>query len=103
MRLAGKFIIVLSITIVAALTSCSVGNKNIPDPNGVGNVDTTGTIGQFYLNVTGDTSYLLTILAVDTVYLDSFIVAGEDATTRDQLVFATKSSSPGIYYTEQAP
>ncbi len=102
MRFAGKFTIVLLVAIVAALSSCKVGNKDIPDPTGT-NVDTTGTVGNFYLNVTGDTSYLLNILAVDTVHLDSFVVAGEDATTRDQLVFATKRADPGIYYTEQAP
>ncbi len=103
MRFAGKFIIVLLVAIVAALSSCSVGNKDIPDPNGTGTVDTTGTIGSFYLNVTGDTTYLLNILAVDTVVLDSFVLAGADATTRDQIVFATNSINPGIYYTEQAP
>jgi hypothetical protein len=94
---------VLTGVIALLLSACSVDNKNIPDPGGNINVDTTGTIGSFYLNVSGDTSYVLNIVAVDTVAQDSFGVAGADVTTRDEILFSTAKAEPGIYYTEQSP
>lgn len=85
------------------LSACSVDNKNIPDPGGNIGVDTTGTIGSFYLNVSGDTSYILNIVATDTVAQDSFGVAGADLSTRDEIVFTTAKADVGTYYTEQSP
>lgn len=85
------------------VSACSVDNKSIPDPGGNIVVDTTGTLGSFYVNVSGDTTYVLNIVASDTVARDSFGVAGADLTTRDEIVFATASPNPGVYYTEQSP
>lgn len=85
------------------ISSCSVDNKTIPDPDGGIIVDTTGTLGTFIFNVSGDTSYQLTVVAVDTLVQDSLLVAGADVTIRDQIVFSTAKAEPGTYYTEQAP
>ncbi|MCC6571722.1 MAG: hypothetical protein IT274_08875 [Chitinophagales bacterium] len=95
--------VILSAIIAWMAVSCSVDNKSIPDPGGNIGVDTTGTIGTFFLNLTGDTSYLLTIVAVDTIVQDSLVVAGGDLTTKDQVVFSTAKAEPGTYYTEQSP
>lgn len=96
-------LIVLSLVIIAGISSCTVGNKVIPDPGGGGIVDTTGTIGTFYLNLTGDTSYLLTVVAVDTIVEDSLVVIGGDLTIKDQVLFSIAKAEVGTYYTEQSP
>lgn len=93
---------VLLLTFVAMISACSVNNKSIPDPGNV-NVDTSGTLGTFYVNVTGDSSYLLTVIAVDTIVQDSFTVIGGDFTRRDEIIFTTAQAVPGTYYTEQSP
>ncbi|MDB5227735.1 MAG: hypothetical protein JWN78_1928 [Bacteroidota bacterium] len=97
-----KYSFVLLLTLMAMISACSVNNKSIPDPGNI-NVDTTGALGTFYLNVTGDSSYLLTVVAVDTIVQDSFAVAGADFTRRDEVVFTTGQAVPGTYYTEQSP
>ena len=98
-----KYSFILLIAFLAIISACSVDNKSIPDPGGNIGVDTTGTLGTFYLNLTGDSSYLLTIVAVDTINQDSFAVAGADFTRRDEIVFSTAQAVPGTYYTEQSP
>ena len=98
-----KYCFILFLTVIAMLSGCSVDNKNIPEPGGNINVDTSGTLGIFYLNVTGDSSYLLTVIAVDTVVQDSLVVLGADAAIRDEIVFSTSKAVVGTYYTEQSP
>ncbi len=100
---AKQYSFFLTALISLVLFSCSVDNKNIPDPGGNLFVDTTGTLGSFYLNVSGDTSYTLNIIAVDTVVLDSLGVAGADPVSRDQIIFNTAKAEVGTYYTEQSP
>jgi hypothetical protein len=89
--------------LAAFAVSCSVDNKSIPDPGGNQPVDTTGVPGTFYLTVSGDTSYLLTIVAVDSIINDSLGIAGADLITRDQVIFNTAKAEAGTYYTEQSP
>lgn len=94
----------LFIAVIVAMTaSCSVDNKTIPDPGGNIPVDTSGNAGAFYLNVSGDTTYRMTIFGTGSLRNDSFIVLGADTTSKDQILFGTFKSEPGVYLTEQTP
>lgn len=103
-----KYSIIVSVLLVAVLSACSVGNKVIPDPFGSIPVDTTGSLGNFTMIVTGDTAFNINILSDSTLNQikdDSLIVIGADALTNTKvlLYFGTLSSEPGTYYTETAP
>lgn len=93
------FVLLISIGIAA----CSVDNKAIPDPGGNVIVDTSGNSGVFYLDISGDTAYRMTIIGAASISNDSFIVLGADSTTLDQVLFGTISITPGVYLTEQDP
>lgn len=99
-RLLKNFIVPFFLVLLSAISACTVRNKPIPDPNGNIGVDTTGNIGTFFLNVTGDTSYLLTINAVDTIINDSLLVIGADLTTQDQVIFTTASIDIDTFHTD---
>jgi hypothetical protein len=98
-----KYSFILLSTLVLIISACSVDNKSIPNPGGNIGVDTTAGTGTFYMNVTGDTSFVLTVVAVDTIIQDSLGVIGADLTTKDEIIFTTGKAEPGIYYVEQSP
>ena len=59
---------ILLALLVALVSACSVGNKVIPDPGGNSNVDTTNTsLNTFNIIVSGDTSFVMSILSVDSL------------------------------------
>jgi hypothetical protein len=97
-----NFSVVFVLSMIAGISACTVGNKAIPDPNGNIGVDTSGNIGTFFLNVTGDTSYLLTVVAADTVINDSLLIIGADLTTQDQVIFTTASTAIDTFYADQS-
>lgn len=96
--------------IATVISACSVGNKAIPNPGGVIGVDTSNTtLNKFQIIVTGDTSFVMNITAIDTLNSlvdDSLGVAGieMDGNKLAGLVgFKTYSSAPGTYLTELTP
>ena len=110
MNFTSRYYIVLLTIVVAALTSCSVGNKFIPDPGGNIGVDTTNTtLNSFKVYVTGDTSFTMNITTVDSlnnVVDDSLIVTGYELTGSSLtglFGFKTYSSDVGSYLTEGSP
>ncbi len=110
MNSSHKYYGLLLVIFIAALTSCSVGNKVIPDPGGITGVDTTNTtLNTFTVFVTGDTSFIMNITSIDslnTLEDDSLIIAGYElngTALAGLFGFKTYGSSPGTYLTEQAP
>jgi hypothetical protein len=110
MNFSSKYYGVLFALFVAILTSCSVGNKVIPDPGGNANVDTSNTtLNSFKVFVSGDTSFIMNIVTADslnTVKDDSLLVAGIELNgTALAGIFGLKtySSAVGTYLTEGAP
>lgn len=104
MNFSAKYYGFLFALLVAFISSCSVGNKEIPAPGGNIFVDTTGgTLGAFTVIISGDTTLNKTIYSDTTLNLvrnDSLIVGGVDALTNTSVLvyFATASSEPGVYY-----
>lgn len=83
--------------ILAGISSCSVGNKEIPDPTGNQIVDTSG-MSTINFDVSGDTSYSLQLkVYIDTVINGALLVSGTDYTTKDSVTFATLKDSVGTY------
>lgn len=110
MKFSFRYYILLFALTIAVLTSCSVGNKIIPDPGGISGVDTTNTtLNTFNLIVTGDTSFVMTVISVDslnTLENDSLIMTGFElngTVVVGAFGFKTYASAPGVYLTEGAP
>ncbi len=110
MNFASKYYSILFTFFIAILTSCSVGNKVIPDSAGNSDVDTTNTtLNSFKVYVTGDTSFVMTITTVDSINTlldDSLIVSGFElngAALAGLVGFKTYSSSADSYLVEGAP
>ncbi len=81
----------------AGISSCSVGNKEIPNPTGNQIVDTSG-MSTINLDVSGDTSYSLHLkIYADTVVNSVLLVSGTDYTTQDSITFATLKDTVGVY------
>ena len=102
-----NFYSILLLAFVAMVSSCSVGNKVIPDPGGNIIVDTTGSLGSFNLIVTGDTSYVVNLLSDTSSAVGNFIV--DDSLqvlglgTNTSVLFTTFKSEVGTYYVETSP
>ncbi|MEZ5025410.1 MAG: hypothetical protein R2739_02425 [Chitinophagales bacterium] len=99
---------ILFFLFTAMISACTVGNKIIPDPNGKTFVDTMGTLGNFTLIVTGDTSFTTNILSdsiLNVVKDDSLVVVGADSLVNTKIIvsFATASADTGTYLTETSP
>lgn len=105
--LFGVFSIILA-------TSCSVGNKNIPLPNGLNGdsvmIDTSSAlINKFQVVVTGDTSFIMSVSAPDSLISIKDDSVGVGALELNGAVlegffgFKTFASAPGEYPTETAP
>lgn len=101
---------ILLALLVALVSACSVGNKVIPDPGGNSNVDTTNTsLNTFNIIVSGDTSFVMSILSVDSlnsIQDDSLVMTGFElsgATVIGAFGFKTYASAPGEYLTEGSP
>lgn len=110
MNFSAKYYAILLTLFAAIMTSCSVGNKDIPDPGGNSTVDTTNTtLNSFKVFVTGDTSFVMTVSSIDslnTLEDDSLVVAGYELNGRTVsgiVGFKTFASSPGTYITEGSP
>lgn len=110
MNFTFRYYILLFALIVTVLTSCSVGNKYIPDPGGGIGVDTTNTsLNSFKVYITGDTSFTMNITTADslnTIIDDSLIVTGYEITGSSLtglFGFKTFSSAEGSYLTEGSP
>lgn len=98
---------ILFFAIAIFVSSCDVGNKVIPNPNGNTTVDINPVLGSLNLIVTGDTSYTATLLS-DTSSLignaivnDSLQILASDGT--NTLFFTTFKDTIGTYYTETSP
>ncbi|HQV78380.1 MAG TPA: hypothetical protein PLJ42_08855 [Chitinophagales bacterium] len=108
MRFKTNYLLAFLCSCAAIITSCSVGNKIIPDPFGRIPVDTTASLGSFTLIVTGDTAFntkIITDSTFNTIKDDSLIIVGADNLTATNvlLYFGTLSSEPGTYYVETTP
>ena len=97
-----------------AVSSCSVGNKDIPDPNGNISVDTSAA--GFIITVrdttdTKDSTYSVKILSDTSSIIgnrinnDTLEILGVDALTgtKHTVIFITYSSEPGSYPTDLTP
>jgi hypothetical protein len=102
-----KYYLVLLLIVTAIISSCSVGNKVIPDPAGNIVVDTSGTLGSLTLIVTGDTSFNVTLISDTSSAVGNFIVNDSlqiiGVETNSAILFSTADNVPGTYYTETAP
>ena len=110
MKSTSRYYTVLFALIAAILTSCSVGNKVIPDPGGNSGVDNTNTaLNTFNIIVSGDTSFIMSVTSIDslnTLEDDSLVVSGFEfsgTTVVGIFGFKTFASAPGVYLTEGAP
>jgi len=102
-----KYYIVLMLALASIASSCSVGNKVIPDPTGNIPVDTSGTLGSLNIIVTGDTNFNATLISDTSSTVGNFIVNDSiqiiGVETNAAILFSTFSSNVGTYYTETAP
>lgn len=110
MHFSFRYSFLLTLLFALIMSSCSVGNKFIPDPGGVTGVDTSNTtLNAFQVIVTGDTSFVMSIITADslnTISNDSLVVAGAEivGTALSGIVgFKTYGTEPGTYLTEGAP
>jgi len=111
MKVRFEYYFLVVVLLAAVLTSCSVGNKDIPTPGGANSgVDTSNTtLNSFQVIVTGDTSFIMNIFTADSLNSitdDSLVVAGAELNgTRLEGImgFKTFASAPGTYLTETAP
>lgn len=105
-----KYFLILLLGVMTTITSCSVGNKVIPDPAGNITVDTSGTLGSFNIIVTGDTNFTANLISDTTsnilgnyIFNDSIQIVGLSTDGNSVIGFSTFSSGVGTYYTETAP
>lgn len=104
-----KYYFVLILSIMAIISSCSVGNKVIPDPAGNISVDTTGILGSFNIIVTGDTSFTANLISDTSSVLGNFIVndsiqiIGSTTDASSIIGFSTYNSAVGTYYLDMSP
>ncbi|MFN8261684.1 MAG: hypothetical protein U0X41_12170 [Chitinophagales bacterium] len=110
MKAGSGHYMVLFAFLASVLTSCSVGNKDIPTPGGNSNVDTTSAaLNTFNMIVSGDTSFIMTITSIDslnTLQDDSLLISGFEFSGTSVVGifgFKTYASNPDTYITEGSP
>lgn len=105
-----KYFYIFAFGIVAILSSCSAGNKEIPDLFDITKIDSTNDIlSIFNVYGVGDTSFTMTVSSLDSlapgfvnsVKDDSIKIVGIQTTgtslTGNGIYITTYSTAPGVY------